>query len=493
MAERGADRAGRRLCAAARLLALIVLLPLLLAVPAAVPAQDLAGQEFDARLLSPREKRVVQAALAFAGDYVGMLDGAWGKGSQRALERYSRRTAATDKPLFRNLLPLLTAFEAERISSGWMVFYPSRTGVSLAIPQSLLKMDERDGQIALRAPGEDLVILVNFGSLDQTLALHGALAARAEPGRESYQSFKPARLITSIPLKGGSSAYMRSDPSGGIWVSFTILAASWQGGRLAVIAGSIQRGRGEELGLPPGGVLAGLMRPAAAAAPPASARPASPVAPPPAAGSDALDRARGSGTGFYLNATDLLTASHVVHDCAGLSLQDGTPLTVVADDPDLDLAVITGSGRATGWLRLRLGPAPVLGEPVTALGYPYLGNLGQGLTVTTGNVSALHGIDGRDTEIMISAPVQPGNSGGPLLDRTGAVLGVVVARVDDLAVLKETGTLPQNMNFAVPNSHVAGFLDHAGVMYQTAPAEAPALTAGLPATITAAAVPVLCY
>ena len=134
-----------------------------------------------------------------------------------------------------------------------------------------------------------------------------------------------------------------------------------------------------------------------------------------------------------------------------------------------------------------------LGEEVTALGYPYLGALSQGLTVTGGNVSALLGIDGSQDKLMISAPVQPGNSGGPLLNAQGAVIGVVVARVNDLAILKETGTLPQNMNFAVPNGPLTDFLHAAGVLFPVASPQGFDLSAGIPEPVLKAVVPVFCH
>jgi len=65
-------------------------------------------------------------------------------------------------------------------------------------------------------------------------------------------------------------------------------------------------------------------------------------------------------------------------------------------------------------------PLAALGQPDLGLGYPYLGTLAQGQTVTNGTVSAWHGTDGTGDQFMISAPVQPGNSGGLLLDSIGA-------------------------------------------------------------------------
>ncbi len=75
--------------------------------------------------------------------------------------------------------------------------------------------------------------------------------------------------------------------------------------------------------------------------------------------------------------------------------------------------------------------------------------LSSDLNVTTGVVSALAGPGNNRRLIQITAPIQPGNSGGPVLDQSGHVVGVVVARLDALKLVQRTGRLPQNVNFAI--------------------------------------------
>jgi S1-C subfamily serine protease len=69
--------------------------------------------------------------------------------------------------------------------------------------------------------------------------------------------------------------------------------------------------------------------------------------------------------------------------------------------------------------------------------------------------------------VQISAPVQPGNSGGPLIDRNGAIAGVVVSKIDAAKVFEHTGDIPQNINFAIKTSILKAFLDRNGVNYET--------------------------
>ncbi len=85
-----------------------------------------------------------------------------------------------------------------------------------------------------------------------------------------------------------------------------------------------------------------------------------------------------------------------------------------------------------------------------------------------GNVTALAGLRDDSRSIQISAPIQPGNSGGPVLDDAGRLIGVVVAKIDDLAVAKRTGSLPQNINFAIRASTLMNFLDANAISYSSA-------------------------
>ncbi len=99
-----------------------------------------------------------------------------------------------------------------------------------------------------------------------------------------------------------------------------------------------------------------------------------------------------------------------------------------------------------------------LGEEVIALGYPLRGVLGDGLNVTTGTVSALSGIGNNSTELQFTAPIQPGNSGGALVDRSGAVVGVTASSLNDLAALQGR-FVPQGVNFAVRKEIIIAFLE----------------------------------
>jgi S1-C subfamily serine protease len=108
------------------------------------------------------------------------------------------------------------------------------------------------------------------------------------------------------------------------------------------------------------------------------------------------------------------------------------------------------------------------GEAVVVVGFPLQGLLSSQASVTAGIVSRLAGPHDDAHQLQITAPVQPGNSGSPLLDASGAVAGIVVAKLNGLRIVKRTGTIPENVNFAVNAKYARALLDRNGVPYQTA-------------------------
>jgi S1-C subfamily serine protease len=95
---------------------------------------------------------------------------------------------------------------------------------------------------------------------------------------------------------------------------------------------------------------------------------------------------------------------------------------------------------------------PRLGEPVWAAGFPLNGLLAPSINVTPGAVSSEAGIWNTTTLVQITAPVQPGSSGGPLLTNDGRVAGVVVSTLNVAFMLAVKGSIPQNVNFAIKSS-----------------------------------------
>jgi S1-C subfamily serine protease len=143
-------------------------------------------------------------------------------------------------------------------------------------------------------------------------------------------------------------------------------------------------------------------------------------------------------------------------------------LSVIGVDAANDLALLKSAKAISTYVTFRGGQGVRTGEDIVVAGFPLHGLLTSDINVTTGTISALAG-PGDDRRIFqITAPVQPGNSGGPVLDTSGHVVGVVVARLDALKMARRTGRLPQNVNFAISEGAARAFLDTNDVPYKTA-------------------------
>lgn len=169
-----------------------------------------------------------------------------------------------------------------------------------------------------------------------------------------------------------------------------------------------------------------------------------------------------NGTGFVVSAEGhLLTNAHVVEGCESLTAA-GKPAEVLATDSSFDLALLKGNpGAADDVASFAASPAP-LNSDITIAGYPLSGWL-SGLNVTRGSVTSLKGLAGDATTMQISAPVQPGNSGGPVVDSFGNVVGVVVSKLDAQRIADATGDIPQNVNFSIRGEIAKLFLFQNGV------------------------------
>ena len=170
------------------------------------------------------------------------------------------------------------------------------------------------------------------------------------------------------------------------------------------------------------------------------------------------------GTGFVISQQGyILTNYHVIDDCGQIRLKGSKEeLKVVAKDANNDLAILKSPIKHENFAVFREGDNIRPGDGVVVIGYPYTGLLAASPQVTVGTLSALAGLGNDSRFYQFSAPVQPGSSGGPLLDESGHVVGVVVGKLNALKVAALTGDVPQNINFAISSSVVRAFLDANG-------------------------------
>jgi len=202
-----------------------------------------------------------------------------------------------------------------------------------------------------------------------------------------------------------------------------------------------------------------------AATPPAPAR-VVPPAPPPVAAAVAAPAPTpqhapapaysGSGSGVFVSSDGLvLTAEHVIDGAKSIEVQtrDGriTTARVIAISRNMDLAILSTGLSAPSNFPVRLiRPNP--GDRVFTVGYPVLRMLGQEPKISDGIINSATGWFNESGVMQISIPIQPGNSGGPVLTEDGQLVGIVTSSAALETFVKASGSLPQNVNWAMHSS-----------------------------------------
>jgi hypothetical protein len=164
----------------------------------------------------------------------------------------------------------------------------------------------------------------------------------------------------------------------------------------------------------------------------------------------------GSGTGFWIAEDLVATSWHVVENASSISVttSDGRSLLAYVTQKDIenDLAVLSVEGaESPQWLAVASDEAG-LGANVFTVGFPQSEILGTKPKFASGVISSRFGMRDDPRTYQISVPIQSGNSGGPLVDDRGQVIGVVAAKLNAAKVFQWTGDLPQNVNYAVKSA-----------------------------------------
>lgn len=279
------------------------------------------------------------------------------------------------------------------------------------------------------------------------VALHAVRSPRGGAG-----DWGPNLLSPDRPLPDGAGFRVRPTAGAGCRFDLRILAAD---GREAVL-------RDQDICVERNLSVARL-------GPPAAPRLAGP-APGHAARAEPDRRARrvSTGSGFLIAEGRVMTNQHVIDGCNRIILRTPSGHWLAAAPParadaQLDLAILNVPGLTGPALPFREAPAIRRGEGVVAFGFPLAGLLSSEPKLTRGEVNGLRGLRDNPHQMQISAEVQPGNSGGPLLDMQGNVVGVIVSKLNAQRLAQMTGDIAQNVNFAVQGRTAVEFARRAGV------------------------------
>jgi|GEM_PF-658318 len=173
----------------------------------------------------------------------------------------------------------------------------------------------------------------------------------------------------------------------------------------------------------------------------------------------------GTGTGFFTTENGFLATNfHVVKEGKRFELQQGDkkyPAKLIVTDEEHDLAILKVEGQFSA---LEIAPSDdvELGEPVRTVGFPRPIVMGVSPRTTSGEVNGLMGLHDNPSEFQVSVGLQPGNSGGALVTKSGKVIGVVSSGLNGrLTLLLDDGPPPENVNFAVKSNYLLTLLKKA--------------------------------
>lgn len=175
------------------------------------------------------------------------------------------------------------------------------------------------------------------------------------------------------------------------------------------------------------------------------------------------DGSSSQGTAWVMSNGYIATNHHIIEGASEIKLikTDGSELKakIYKEDKVNDIALleVISEEKLPPAIPISSKQAPV-GQDVFTIGYPMAGILGTDPKFTSGKINSLSGIQNDPRVYQISVPVQAGNSGGPLLNINGEVVGIVTLKLHAVRVFKWTGDLPQNVNYAIKAQYITALL-----------------------------------
>ncbi len=404
----------------------------------------------------------IQLLLIFTGDYVALVDAAFGKRTYEGLQAFQYREGfQPDGVLNKREFEVLAAKGGSVMQKIGFEFRDEPTsGVRLGIPEKLfVSMEPVRRGVRWAAKNEKVELeTLNIPNYETSYRrLYQRLATQSSKRRVEYKVFRNDYFVVS-GINRGKNFYIRVFRT---QIDSRGFSLSWNKG-LDALMDRVAVAMSNSLTFYDGATSANLPKRPNQNLPtaPKSGRIPKKLSP----SNSPPKTARSSGSGYFVTKQGhIATNAHVVEGCRTINVVGHGSARVLKADTNNDLAIVrveTNQKHSVATFR----PIPVRrGEEVYVLGFPFAAILGNNLTISEGIVSSPAGIGGDVRNFSLSAPVQPGNSGGPVLDASGTVIGTVVAKLDAMKTLEVAGSLPENINFAVQGNLMATLMASANL------------------------------
>ena len=417
---------------------------------------DYAGSRDWFYSLKDDDRALSQFLLIFSGDYNALVDGQFGRRTYDALIRFQRRNGyRPDGVLSRYEFDRLGAHAGSAMKRiGFDFISDPRTDQTLGIPTAILpqRSATKRGTRWQDTGGRVAVETLSIPYTDTPyVKLYQRLKRQSRSRTVKYAILKDGFFVVT-GFQGRKKFYLRINRAPYASKGFSMSWSRAYDDLFKVV--SVATANSLTLGAD---ALKDAGKPSAPA-------PAVRNTPPPPGASAPPAQAVSFGTGYVVSHQGhVVTNDHVVDDCRQIEVVGAGGASVVKADRTNDIAILQLASRQAATIVRFRGSAIKRGEEIYVMGYPLPQVLDNNLTITQGIVSSLAGVRGDIRHIQISAPIQPGNSGGPVFDTSGLVIATVVSRLSDVETMKIAGIVPQNVNFAIRGLMAASLLSNVGI------------------------------
>ncbi|MFY0634446.1 MAG: trypsin-like peptidase domain-containing protein [Vannielia sp.] len=433
-------------------------------VQPAIPEETPAEARRSEAQLSRDERAALQEALKWEGFYDGAIDASFGRGTRGSMADYqaSRGYEPTGILTTAQRNELMEGYRAEFAALGLAQLTDERAGIDLIAPMGLVQFDHIEPPFVHYTPSNDrgvrLLLISQSGDQRTLYGLYDILQTLTIVPEEGERS----RSERSFELTGQSAelhSYTYARLDGGAVKGFTLV---WKPGDAKIMAAVVKQMR--ESFTPTAAILSDTAG---------------------ASGEEQrVDLMAGleirtpevSRSGFYIDeAGAVLTTTEVLGQCGRVTIDDTYEADIAARNDTLGLALLKPRQPLVPLGHARFASTtPRLKSEVAVAGYSYEDVLSLP-TVTFGTLADLRGLNGENDMQRLDLATLPGDAGGPVIDQSGAVMGMLLARGED-----GSRQLPENVQFAASVPAIAEFLSTAGL----SPAASEGGTALAPEDIT---------